>query len=60
MDAVRSELWNLNDFKFNSYTGFGRNFILEADYFKLCFQVLETMHFCLLPEEHLTWKSLRG
>lgn len=60
MDVVRSELWHLNDFKFNPYMGFGRNFILEAGYFKLCFQILETMHFSLLPEEFLKWKSLRG
>lgn len=60
MDVVWRGLQNLSDFKFNLYIRFRRNFILEADHFKLCFQILETMYLSLLPEEFFKWKSLRG
>lgn len=43
MDVAWSGWQNLNDFKFNLHMTFRRNFILEANYFKLCFQILETM-----------------
>lgn len=40
----------LDTFIFNLYTKFRSDFILKANDFKLCFWILETMYFSLLPE----------